>query len=257
MSNQLVDPRSLSLGNKLKWGLGAAAVIAAGALAWLYIVSLASLAIAGTLTLVVVHAAPWMSQKLANFFLDMRKADARSNPITNRERISGDMWSKLEERRREIENMSGEVNLWESQIRKLPDEEQHEFEADLTAAKAMVQKQALAWKDAETAAQAFDKVTAKVKRKWEVAQIGLRIKRLSQRDQDTHINTILANEAADAADRALAVAFTSLDAIVAQAQTQRPAIANDPSPVIDVPSRVVRPASSYVLGGQAELQNRN
>lgn len=240
MSNQLADPRALSLSGKLKWGLGAAAVIALGAVAWLYTLSLASIAVAGTATLIVVHGAPWMSQKIANFFLDLRKKDARENPITNRENISLERWAKLNATKAEIEALNAEVVLWERQINGLPADERSDFTNDLAAAKAAVAKQAQAWKEAEAQMQAFDRMTEKVKRKWAVAQTGLKIKRLSEKDKADHINDILATEAAENVDRQLATAFSSLDAIVAEAQAQRPAaLPLNPSPVIDVDARLV------------------
>lgn len=73
--NDLTDPRHLSLSGKLKWGLGVLAVLAFGAGAWLFTLSMISIGIAGTVTLVIVHGAPWLSQKLAHFFLDLRKQD--------------------------------------------------------------------------------------------------------------------------------------------------------------------------------------
>jgi hypothetical protein len=242
--NQLTDPRFLSLSAKLKWGLGVLAVLAFGAVAWLFTLSMISIAIAGTVTMIVVQGAPWMSQKLTHFFLDLRKQDARDNPITNRERISGVNWGKLKERKSQIEAMSAEVVLWENQINALPEDERREFERDLKVAQSEVEKQAIAWKSAEAAQQAFDKLTEKVARKWKVAQTGLRIKALSQQDKEDRINTILANESAESADRALATAFSSLDAIVEQAQANRPALTHEPTNVIDVDSRIIRATSS-------------
>lgn len=249
--NDLTDPRHLSLSGKLKWGLGVLAVLAFGAVAWLFTLSMISIGIAGTVTLVIVHGAPWLSQKLAHFFLDLRKQDARDNPITNRERISGVNWSKLTQRKAQIEAMSAEVVLWENQINALPEDERREFERDLKVAQSEVEKQAIAWKSAESAQKDFDKLTEKVARKWKVAQTGLRIKALSQQDKEDRINTILANESAESADRALATAFSSLDAIVEQAQANRPAISHvHDETIIDVTPLVRQTVSEparYVL----------
>lgn len=207
-------PNEIQLANKVKWGLGAVAVVVGGAVAVVYTVSLAAIAVAGASTLVVVHAAPWAAQKISNYFLNLRKADARADPVTNRERISLQTWEKLRLRKQEIESLAAEVTLWEQQIKELPPDEAADFASDLQSALQCVEAQALAWKQAEDAAKIFDEVTARVSRKWKVAQTGMRIKQLSTKDKEARINDILAAEAAESADRQLAVAFSSLDKII-------------------------------------------
>ncbi len=203
-----------SIAPKLKWALGAVAVIALGAVALVYTASLAAIAVAGLATLVVVHGAPWAAQKIENYFLNLRKADARADPVTNRERISLQTWAKLELRKKDIEALDAEVRLWAKQIEELPPDEAHEFADELADARKCVDQQALAWGDAELAAKRFDEITAKVARKWKVAQTGMRIKQLSTKDKNDRINEILAAEAAESADRQLATAFSSLDRII-------------------------------------------
>lgn len=231
MANEVTDPRVAAAAQKLKWGLGVVAVIAGGAVAVAYTASLAAIAVAGAATLVVVHGAPFASQKIANAFLNLRKADARADPVTNRERISGLQWAKLEELKKEIESLDAEVQLWEDQIKSLPPDEAKDFAQELASAQEQVEAQALAWKEAEKAAKQFDEVTAKVARKWKVAQTGLRIKNLSTKDKEARINDILATEAAESADRHLAMAFSSLDNIVRRG---RQSLAHNPAPVLDV-----------------------
>lgn len=237
--NQLTDPRVQAIAGKLKWGLGIAAVLLGGLVAWAYTVSLAMIAIAGTATLIVIHGAPWASQKIANFFLNMRKKDARDDPVTNRERIGILNREKLTTRKQEIEALDAEVRVWEKEIANLPPEEAKDFTHDLATAQAQVEAQALAWKAAEQACDNFDAVTARVARKWKVAQTGMRIKKLSQQDKEDRINVILAAEAAESADRQLANAFSSLDSIVARAKAGMTALPNNPSPVIDVDAREI------------------
>jgi len=221
------------LANKLKWGVGVVAVIAGGAVALAYTASLAAVAIAGTATLAVVHGAPWASQKLANLFLNLRKADARADPVTNRQRISHDTWDRLNSTRKEIESLDAEVKLWRQQIENLPPDEAAEFADELKSATRMVEEQALAWSKAEMAAKEFDRVTESVSRKWKVAQTGMRIKKLSERDKTARINEMLAAEAAEAADKQLATAFSSLDTIIERSRANR-ALSHNPSPAIDV-----------------------
>lgn len=227
------DERVNAVATKVKYGLGIGAVIVGGAVAVAYTASLAAIAVAGAATLVVIHGAPWASQKIANFFLNLRKADARADPVTNRQRISTQTWERLSATKREIENLDGEVKLWQNQINALPQDERKDFEQDLRDALHMVEEQAIAWSDAETAAKEFDRVTEKVARKWKVAQTGLRIKQLSEKDKVARINELLAAEAAESADKQLAVAFSSLDAIVQRGREKR-ALAHSPSPVLDV-----------------------
>jgi len=233
------DPRLQATAGKLKWALGVGAVIVGGAVAAVYTVSLASLAIAGAATLVVVHGAPYASQRIANLFLNLRKADARADPVTNRQRISGETWERLNATKKEIESLDAEVQLWKQQIESLPPDEAKDFADDLRAALHMVEEQAIAWHEAEEAAKAFDRVTEKVARKWKVAQTGLRIKQLSEKDKVARINELLAAEAAESADKQLAVAFSSLDAIVQRGREKR-ALAHNPSPTIDVPAIEVK-----------------
>lgn len=229
MANEL--DRVQAIAGKLKWALGIVAVIIGGVVALAYTASLASIAIALLATLVVVHGAPYASQRIANLFLNLRKADARADPVTNRQRISGETWERLKLSKAEIESLDGEVKLWEGQIKALPPEEAKDFAEDLRTAQNMVFEQARAWQEAETAAKEFDRITERVARKWKVAQTGLRIKKLSEKDRAARINDILAAEAAESADKQLAVAFSSLDAII---ERGRASIQHNPSPAIDV-----------------------
>lgn len=252
MENELSDPRVAAIANKLKWGLGVVAVIGGGVVAAAYTVSLASIAVAGVATLVVVHGAPWASQKVTNFFFNLRKADARADPVTNRERISGLQWQKLADLKVEIESLDAEVQLWAKQIEALPPDEAKDFAEELRVAQDQVTAQAVAWKDAEQASKDFDKVTERVARKWKVAQTGLRIKRLSTKDKEARINDILAAEAAESADKQLAMAFSSLEAIVERGRSKQAVLAHNPSPVLDVPSIEVEKEPSrptaYIAG---------
>lgn len=215
----------------LKWVLGIVAVIVGGVVAAAYTASLWAIAIAGISTLIVVQGAPWASQIITNLFFNLRKADARADPVTNRQRISTETWDKLNDTKKEIEGLDAEVGLWKQQIEGLPKDEAAEFATELRAAQKMVEDQALAWSEAERAAKEFDRVTERVARKWKVAQTGLRIKKLSERDKVARMNEMLAAEAAESADKQLAVAFSSLDAIVERGRN-RAALSHDPSPVI-------------------------
>jgi len=233
------DPRLQSLAGKFKWVLGIIAVILGGVVAAAYTASLAMIAVAFVATVVAVNAAPYVAQKVANLFLNLRKADARADPVTNRQRISAETWERLNATKKEIEGLDAEVQLWRQQIESLPPDERKDFEDDLRSAMHMVEEQALAWNDAETAAKEFDKVTAKVERKWKVAQTGLRIKRLSEKDKVARINELLAAEAAESADKQLATAFSSLEAIVQRGREKR-ALTHHPSDVIDVQANDIK-----------------
>lgn len=235
--NDLTETGQPKVARYLKWGLGVAAVLALGAISVALTLSIWAIAAAGVSALIVVHGAPWASEKLANLFLGLRKKEAQNNPITTRERISAENWQRLALTKREIEALDAEVQLWSKQISGLPEDERGDFAVELQHAQQRVTVLAQAWKDAETQAQAYDKLTEKVRRKWQVAQTGMRIKRLTEKDKVAQINTILSNEAAESADRAMATAFSSLDSILERAKSgPAPALTHNPSPalVVDV-----------------------
>lgn len=217
------------LASKLKWGLGVLAVLVAGAVAWLYVVSLAMVGVAVVATIVGVNALPWASQKIAHFFIDLRKQDARDNPITNRQRIGLEMRAKLADRRQAIDAMNAEVNVFAGEIENLPPDERSSFTKDLESAQATVKRQVGAWVEAEKACEDFDAKTASAARKWKVAQIGQRVKALSNQGKEDEMNKLLAAESLDSVEQAMHSAFSDLDSMIEKSRLQL-----NPSAVIDV-----------------------
>lgn len=212
------EQKKARIATAAKWiiGLVGAAVIAP--IVFLAIQGIVGLAIAGVLGLAIVHGAPVMSMKFANWKLAGMKWEARANPIETRQNIAVQARQRIDAAAEELKLFAAEVKNFSKEVadlRSTQPEDVADFEEQLSGLQRLLELKTQGIKDAMAKADEFEQATQRAARKWKVAQSALRMKKLSGSVAENEMNKLLAAESLDSVQTAMNSALADLDIVLA------------------------------------------
>lgn len=212
------DQRKARLAAFAKWGLGLTAAVLIAPFIFLAVKGIVGLAVALILGLGIIHGAPVLGMKFANWKLAGMKWAARTNPIETRQNIAVQARQRIDAATEELKVFSTEVRMFSQEVedlRRAQPEDVADFEEQLIGLQRLLALKTQGIKDATAKANDFEQATQRAARKWKVAQSALRMKKLSGSVVDNEMNKLLAAESLDSVQTAMNSALADLDIVLA------------------------------------------
>lgn len=235
MTNLNTEQRKGRIAAAAKWGIGLAGAVLIAPFVFLAIKGIVGLAVASVLGLAVVHGAPVLAMKFANWKLKGLKQEARQNPIETRQNIAMEARARIREGERELTSFATEVRNFADQVKALrlsQPEDAADFDEQLKGLQRLLDLKRQSLAEAKRNADEFEAATARAANKWKVAQAAIRMQKLSGAMEDDAMNKLLAAESLDSVQSAMNRALAELDS--ALAMQAPPALASPAVPTIDV-----------------------
>lgn len=218
MTTLTTEQRKARIAGWAKWGIGLAGAALIAPIVFLAVKGIVGLAVASVLGMAIVHGAPVLSMKFANWKLKGLKQEARQNPIETRQNIAMQARARIKAGEQELTTFSTEVRNFADQVKALrssqPDDAA-DFDEQLKSLKRLqdLKRQRLA--DAMHQADEFEAATDRAANKWKVAQAAIRMQKLSGAMEDDAMNKLLAAESLDSVQSAMNRALSELDSALA------------------------------------------
>lgn len=241
MTTLTSEQRKARIAGWAKWGIGLAGAILIAPFIYLAIKGLLGLSLALVLGLAIVHGAPVLSLKFANWKLKGLKHEARQNPIETRQNIAMQARSRIRDGERELATFATEVRNFSDQVKDLrysQPEDAADFDEQLAALQRLLELKRQRLAEAKRNADEFEAATARAANKWKVAQAAIRMQKLSGAMEDDAMNKLLAAESLDSVQSAMNRALSELDS--ALAMEAPPALPQPSTPPIDVHAVEIR-----------------
>ena len=237
MTNEQKKAR-LAMG--VKWGLGLVGAALIAPVAFLAVQGLVGLIVAGVLGMTIVHGAPVLSMKFANWKLAGMKDEARRNPIETRQNIALQARERIRQAEGELTSFATEVRNFADQVKELRREQPDDaadFDEQLRNLQRLLELKRSGLSDARAKADEFEAATERAARKWKVAQSAIRMQKLSGAMEDDAMNKLLAAESLDSVQTAMNRALSELDSVLAM---QAPPTLESQRTTIDINAVEVR-----------------
>lgn len=237
MTNEQKKAR-LAMG--VKWGLGLIGAALIAPVAFLAVQGLVGLIVAGVLGMAIVHGAPVLSMKFANWKLAGMKDEARRNPIETRQNIALQARERIRLAEGELTTFATEVRNFADQVKELRREQPDDaadFDEQLRNLQRLLELKRSGLSDARAKADEFEAATERAARKWKVAQSAIRMQKLSGAMEDDAMNKLLAAESLDSVQTAMNRALSELDSVLAM---QAPPTLENQRTTIDINAVEVR-----------------
>ena len=237
MTNEQKKAR-LAMG--VKWGLGLIGAALIAPVAFLAVQGLVGLIVAGVLGMAIVHGAPVLSMKFANWKLAGLKDEARRNPIETRQNIALQARERIRLAEGELTTFATEVRNFADQVKELRREQPDDaadFDEQLRNLQRLLELKRSGLSDARAKADEFEAATERAARKWKVAQSAIRMQKLSGAMEDDAMNKLLAAESLDSVQTAMNRALSELDSVLAM---QAPPTLENQRTTIDINAVEVR-----------------
>lgn len=235
MTTLTTEQRKARIAAWAKWGMGLAGAVLIAPFVYLAVKGLVGLALASVLGLAIVHGAPVLSMKFANWKLKGLKQEARQNPIETRQNIAMQARARITDAEQELTNFATEVRNFADQVKTLrssqPDDAA-DFDEQLRGLQRLLELKRQRLAEAKRNADDFEAATARAANKWKVAQAAIRMQKLSGSVADDEMNKLLAAESLDSVQSSMNRALAELD--LALAMEAPPALASPAIPPIDV-----------------------
>lgn len=235
MTTLTTEQRKARIAGWAKWGIGLAGAVLIAPFVFLAVKGIVGLAVASVLGLAMVHGAPVLSMKFANWKLKGLKHEARQNPIETRQNIAMQARKRIADSEKELSNFATEVrNFTEvvKELRKTQPDDAADFDEQLVGLKRLLDLKRQSLAEAQRNADEFEAATQRAANKWKVAQAAIRMQKLSGSMADDEMNKLLASESLDSVQSAMNQALAELDTVIAMKAP--PALASPVTPPIDV-----------------------
>lgn len=236
MKTLSLDQRKTRLASIAKWGVGFAGAILIAPFVFLAVQGIVGLVAATFLGLAIVHGAPVMSMKFANWKLKAVKAEAARNPVETMQVV-------LQEKRvavgifgKRVEDYATEVKNFESRLagfkRDFPGESP-KFEETLSTMKRGLEHQNRQLGNAHSELNRYSDEIRKVGAIWQMSQAANKLHRAAGMTEDSFMQKIKTETAIDAVESDLNRALAQLETSLAQDTLS---LENKPATTIDVRS---------------------
>ena len=241
MTTLTTEQRKTRIATVAKWGIGLAGAALIAPIAFLAIKGVVGLAVAAVLGLAIVHGAPVLSMKFANWKLKGLKQEARQNPIETRQNIAIGARQRIRSGEQELTNFATEVRNFADEVKTLrlsQPEDAADFDDQLAGLQRLLELKRQSLAEAKRNADEFEAATRRAANKWKVAQAAIRMQKLSGAMADDEMNKLLAAESLDSVQSAMNRALAELDTAIAMKAP--PALAAPQVPPIDVTAIEIR-----------------
>lgn len=218
MTTLTTDQRKARIATVAKWGIGLAGAALIAPVAFLAIKGVVGLAVASVLGLAIVHGAPVLSMKFANWKLKGLKHEARQNPIETRQNIAMEARQRINKSEKELTTFSAEVRSFTDVVKDLrlsQPEDAADFDEQLAGLQRLLEIKRQSLMEAKRNADEFEAATQRAAKKWKVAQAAIRMQKLSGEMADDAMNKLLAAESLDSVQSAMNHALAELDTAIA------------------------------------------
>lgn len=209
-----LQERYNSISTKAKWGIGIAAAVVVSPLAYVIIKGTVGLVVAGVAGLAVVHGAPYLSMKFANWKIKAIKAEARENPIETMENLLIAKRQAFKEFKVNVETAVTARNGFKTKIeefaKKYPARAK-EFQDQLARMNDLVERKKRALGDAERMLEDGKNKLDEMKAYWDMSQAAQAANKAAGMDTGDLYERMKADTACDAVFESMNRAFAEME----------------------------------------------
>lgn len=240
MSTLTVEQRKARLAAGVKWGLGLIGAAIVAPVVFLAVQGLVGLILAGVLGLAIVHGAPVLSMRFANWKIKAIKAEAARNPVET-------MQAVLQEKDRSVDSFAQRVEDFATEVRNFGNKldgfraqfpaEAPKFEETHEQMKKLLELRRRRLKEAREELARFEGEIRKADAIWKMAQAASSMHRAAGMTEDSIMQRIKTETAIDSVQSSLNRALSQLETSLSE---EAVALEHNPSPTIDVHAVEVR-----------------
>lgn len=240
MSTLTVEQRKARLAACVKWGLGLIGAAIVAPVVFLAVQGLVGLILAGVLGLAIVHGAPVLSMRFANWKIKAIKAEAARNPVET-------MQAVLQEKDRSVDSFAQRVEDFATEVRNFGNKldgfraqfpaEAPKFEETHEQMKKLLELRRRRLKEAREELARFEGEIRKADAIWKMAQAASSMHRAAGMTEDSIMQRIKTETAIDSVQSSLNRALSQLETSLSEEVV---ALEHNPSPTIDVHAVEVR-----------------
>lgn len=203
-----------SLNTKAKWGIGIAAAVVISPLAYVIVKGAVGLVVAGVTGLAVVHGAPYLAMKFANWKIKAIKAEARENPIETMENLLIAKRQAFKEFQANVTTAVTARNGFKTKIdefaKKYPARAK-EFQEQLSRMNELVERKKRALSDAEQMLEDGKNKLDEMKAYWDMSQAAQAANKAAGMDTGDLYERMKADTACDAVLESMNRAFAEME----------------------------------------------
>lgn len=218
MTKLTTEQRKARIAGWAKWGIGLAGAVLVAPFIFLAIKGAVGLIVATVFGAAIVHGAPVLAMKLANWKLKGLKQEARQNPIETRQNIALQARARIKESEKELTTFDTEVRNFSDQVKGLRQsqpEDAADFAEQLSGLQRLLELKRQSLAEAKRNADEFEAATQRAANKWKVAQAAIRMQKLSGSMAEDEMEKLLASESLDSVQSAMNHALAELDTAIA------------------------------------------
>lgn len=240
MSTLTVEQRKARLAAGVKWGLGLIGAAIVAPVVFLAVQGLVGLILAGVLGLAIVHGAPVLSMRFANWKIKAIKAEAARNPVETMQHVLMEKGADVKVFAQKVEDFATEVRNFNDKLdgfRAQFPAEAPKFEETLRSMQKLLK---LRRERLEEARHELDKFQGEIRKAdaiWKMAQAASSMHRAAGMTEDSIMQRIKTETAIDSVQSSLNRALSQLETSLSE---ETVALEHNPSPTIDVHAVEVR-----------------
>lgn len=261
---------------KLKWIGGAAACVLVAPIVWTGVVGLVGGVVFVGLGYIATELAPVFARKVsdkkmqmmlaqANQHLAALKAEARKNPIETLQNLYREKQEALEAVKQKIHKFATKVNNYGLNVKKFTEDFPQDaamFTQTHAEMTALLERRKAKWQEARDNLDKFAKEITRANAIWEMSQATAELREAAGDLEENFFQKVRKETALDAVQQSLAASMADLDQMMMEeidlrTPTQRPALSNNPSPVIDVVATERPSLVQPCIGTARDVQNFN
>lgn len=224
-----ITDRFETLSTRFKWGVGLLAALIVSPIIFMVVKGLVGLAVAAVVGLAIIHGAPWLSMKFANWKIKGIRAEARENPI---ETMINLLAAKQEAFLVFRENVTAAVTARdtfktkiEAFAKKYP-ARAPEFQTQLERMTDLVQRKKSALQDAKQSLEDGQIKLEEMQAYWEMSQAAQAANAAAGMDTGDQFERLKADTACDAVFESMNRAFAELEVAASLAVEEETSVAN-------------------------------
>lgn len=208
------EQRKARLATGLKWGLGLLGAAIIAPLVFLAVQGLAGLIIAGVLGLAIVHGAPVVSMKFANWKIKAIKAEATRNPVETMQHVLMEKGAAVKAFAQRVEDFATEVRNFGDKLDGFRAEfpaEAPKFEATIGQMNKLLQLRRARLKEARDELARFEGEIRKADAIWKMSLAASSMHRAAGMTEDSIMQRIKTETAVDSVQSSLNRALSQLE----------------------------------------------
>ena len=240
MSALTVEQRKARLAAAAKWWFGLVGAAIVAPVVFLAVQGLVGLILAGVLGLAIVHGAPVLSMKFANWKIKAVKAEAARNPVETMQHVLMEKGAAVSAFAQRVEDFATEVRNFNDKLdgfRAQFPAEAPKFEETLRSMQQLLKLRRQRLKEARDELTRLEGEIRKADAIWKMSLAASRMHRAAGMTEDSIMQRIKTETAVDSVQSSLNRALSQLETSLSE---EALALESNPSPTIDVNAVEIR-----------------